>query len=48
MDFDLDGNFSKLGKLDSLLYQQLKGLEYFEKNLEGPKSLGKEWVDQYF
>ena len=45
-DFDEDGNLGKQGKINTELLACLNNLDYYKKPY--PKSLGKEWVEQYF
>jgi anhydro-N-acetylmuramic acid kinase len=46
LDFDRDGNVGREGAVDHHLLEELNHLEYYNKS--GPKSLGKEWVNEYF
>lgn len=43
-DFDRDGNMARSGKINRSLLEQLNNLEFY--SLEGPKSLGREWVEE--
>ena len=44
-DFDDKGSIASSGKLIINLYEELEKLEYYQ--LDPPKSLGIEWVDEY-
>lgn len=44
--FDKDGEIARRGKLDNTLYNKLNCLEYYFS--PGPKSLGREWLEQHF
>lgn len=46
LNMDEKGNLGKSGKVISSLLSEMNSLEYY--SLEGPKSLGKEWVDESF
>lgn len=45
-DFDEDGNIGKQGKINVGLLNSLNNLDYYKAKY--PKSLGKEWVDNFF
>lgn len=45
LPFDPSGSIAQSGTLNEHLYAELNNLHYYSQ--EGPKSLGKEWVDQY-
>ena len=45
-DFDEDGNLGKQGIVNKELLDCLNNLDYYKKSY--PKSLGKEWVEQFF
>jgi anhydro-N-acetylmuramic acid kinase len=44
-DYDPEGRIARQGKVSPGLLQALDGLEYYR--LDGPRSLGQEWVDQH-
>ena len=44
LSFDDKGKLGKSGKVDRKLLQRLNAIDFYRKN--GPKSLGKEWVEQ--
>jgi anhydro-N-acetylmuramic acid kinase len=44
LEMDKDGLVAKKGKLDSVLFDQLNGLDFF--NQKFPKSLGREWFEE--
>ena len=46
MDYDKDGETARSGKLNQSLFDSLNGLDFY--NLQGAKSLGKEWFDTIF
>jgi anhydro-N-acetylmuramic acid kinase len=46
LDLDLDGIEAQKGKLDEKLYKELNQILFY--SLEAPKSLGREWVENYF
>lgn len=46
-EFDEGGKIGKTGKVNSDLLMELNNLDFY-KNPEGPKSLGKEWVLNFF
>ena len=45
LDFDRNGEIAKKGKLIPELLEKLNSLLFFKKN--PPKSLGKEWVEEF-
>jgi len=45
MEFDKDGLMARSGRLHRGLLEALNSLEFYR--LPGPKSLGREWVEQY-
>ena len=45
LDYDQNGDIAKSGKMDDSLLNQLNELEFYKKY--PPKSLGKEWVNEY-
>jgi anhydro-N-acetylmuramic acid kinase len=44
LEFDKDGEIAKKGKVDQKLLDELNALPYY--NQDGPKSLGREWVEK--
>lgn len=44
LEYDKDGLLARAGKFHEGLYAKLEKLEFYEK--AGPKSIGKEWVDE--
>lgn len=44
LPFDASGNIARSGSLNSELLNKLNSLDYY--SLKGPKSLGREWVEQ--
>lgn len=46
LEYDKDGNESRKGKVDNLLFKSLNKLSYY--NQPHPKSLGREWVEKHF
>lgn len=46
LDYDPDGRLGRAGKSNEKLVNQLNDLAYYTK--EAPKSLGREWLEQYF
>lgn len=46
LDYDIDGNLAKEGKLSSALLNQLNGIGYYQR--KPPKSLGREWLEEKF
>ena len=44
--FDSNGDLAREGKMNKALLKELNALDYYP--LSYPKSLGKEWVDNYF
>ncbi|MBN1158107.1 MAG: anhydro-N-acetylmuramic acid kinase [Bacteroidales bacterium] len=46
LDYDTDGHLGRTGRPHRELIRQLNFLPYYEQ--KGPKSLGREWLDQYF
>jgi len=46
LDFDKDGDLGKIGSLDDALFHQLNDLSFYHSS--GPKSLGVEWLQNYF
>ncbi len=44
--FDKDGKMGSRGRIDKQLLNQLDNLDYYKKS--GPKSLGREWLDEKF
>jgi anhydro-N-acetylmuramic acid kinase len=44
LEYDKDGEIAKSGKVDASLLEQLNHLGFYKQN--GPKSLGREWVEQ--
>lgn len=46
VDYDDKGNMASKGMVQNELLQQLNQLDYYAKPF--PKSLGREWVEQYF
>jgi anhydro-N-acetylmuramic acid kinase len=43
-DFDKDGEIARSGKVNIKLLEELNNLEFYTK--KGPKSLGREWVEE--
>ena len=43
--FDIDGNAGQLGTTDSNLLNQLNQIDFYQRPY--PKSLGKEWIDEF-
>ena len=46
MEYDKDGAVAASGSVDRELLKRLEGLDFY--CIEGPRSLGKEWVDEVF
>ncbi len=46
MEYDKDGAAAASGEVDRQLLAALEGLDFYR--LDGPRSLGKEWVDEVF
>ncbi len=46
LDYDPDGRLGQAGKSNEKLVAQLNNLPYYVK--KAPKSLGREWLEQYF
>lgn len=46
LDYDKNGNLAREGELNYFLLDLLNSLDYYQE--EGPKSLGTEWLEQYF
>ncbi|HLO57187.1 MAG TPA: anhydro-N-acetylmuramic acid kinase [Bacteroidales bacterium] len=46
MEFDRDGLLGRKGSVHQLLVDELNNLEFY--SYKGPKSLGREWVEQVF
>jgi anhydro-N-acetylmuramic acid kinase len=44
--FDRGGSMAKSGNINNGLFEKLNNLEYYKKG--EPKSLGREWIEQYF
>lgn len=44
IDFDRDGEMARVGKINRSLLEKLNNLEFY--SLQGPKSLGREWVEE--
>jgi len=44
-EYDTNGNFAKNGNLILKLLEELNGLEFYHK--KPPKSLGKEWIEEF-
>ncbi len=44
-EYDEGGKLAKEGKIDQKLFQKLNKLEFYKKDY--PKSLGREWVEEY-
>lgn len=42
-EYDVDGNIARSGKISSALFSALNELDFYKMN--GPKSLGREWVE---
>ena len=45
-EFDMDGAIARNARIDMQLFQQLNSLEFYDQPY--PKSLGKEWLDDFF
>lgn len=45
-NYDIDGKIATQGKISTQLLEELNNLDYYQK--KPPKSLGAEWVKQYF
>lgn len=45
-EYDLSGNLGRSGNIQTELLELLNGLEFYQQ--KGPKSLGREWVDDVF
>ena len=46
MEYDRGGTVAASGKVDAELLERLESLDFYSKT--GPRSLGKEWVDEVF
>jgi anhydro-N-acetylmuramic acid kinase len=46
LDYDKNGNLARSGELNYFLLDLLNSLPFYQQ--EGPKSLGTEWLEQYF
>jgi len=46
LEFDIDGKLGKKGKVNTDFLNRINDIEFY--NVKGPKSLGKEWLEEYF
>jgi anhydro-N-acetylmuramic acid kinase len=46
LDFDKNGDLAKAGEINFFLLDLLNSLDFY--SLDGPKSLGTEWLDEFF